>query len=127
MNYRIGEFIGPFSVLHHDERSYIVTIDQDRIIKRYSTSQIRPFLEQTSLLDDSFAECKIEDRHEKMNKKPDEPEFDGDNVQMNVDEQSYGEQSIADDNDNVNKDCDQEITKTRDFLEQTDNMIKKFK
>ena len=79
------------------------------------------------MLDDSITERKIEDRHEKMNKEPDEPdepEYDGDNVQMNVDQQSYGEQSITDDSDNVNKDCDQEITKAREILEQTDGMMK---
>ena len=38
--------------------------------------------------------------------------------------QSYREQSITDDNDNVNKDCDQEITKAREILEQMDSMMK---
>ena len=45
-----------------------------------------------------------------MNKKPDEPdepEHDWENIQMNVEQQSYGEQSITDDSDNANKDCDQ--------------------
>ena len=59
-----------------------------------------------------------------MNKEPDEPEYDGYNVQMNIDQQSYGEQSITDDSDNVNKDCDQEITRAREILEQTDSMMK---
>ena len=124
---RIGEFIGPFTVLHHDESSKIVAIYQKGVIKRYSTSQIRLFLEQPSMHGDSIRECKIEDRQEKMNKEPDEPdepEYDGDNVQMNVEQQSYGEQSITDDRDNVNKDCDQEITKAREILEQKDGMMK---
>ena len=37
---------------------------------------------------------------------PDEPEYDGYSVQMNVNQQTYGEQSITDDIGNVNKDCD---------------------
>ena len=39
--------------------------------------------------DDSITERKIEDRHGKMNKEhdePDEPEYDGDNVQMNIEQ-----------------------------------------
>ena len=73
MNNRIGEFIGPFTVLHHDERSKIVAIDYDGAIKRYSTSHTRPFLEQYSMLDDFIAERMIEDRHDKTYKEPDEP------------------------------------------------------
>ena len=44
---------------------------------------------------------------------------------MNVDQKSYGEQSITDDSDNVIKSCDQEITKAREILEQKENMMKK--
>ena len=47
----------------------------------------------------------------KTDKGSDEPEFDGDNVQLNVDQQSYGEQSITDNRENVTKNCDREITK----------------
>ena len=64
-----------------------MSIDQDRVIKRYSTSQIIPFLEQPSILDNSITERKIKDSRVKMNKEPDEPdesEYDGDNVQINV-------------------------------------------
>ena len=114
MSNRIGEFIGPFTVLHHDERSRIVFIDQDGVIKRYSASQIRPFLEQPSMLDDFITERKIENRQDKTDKDPNEPEFDGVNAQLNVDQQSYGEQSITDDSDDVTKSCDQEITKARE-------------
>ena len=39
VNYGIGEFIEPFTVLHHDERSYIAALDQDGVVKLYSTSQ----------------------------------------------------------------------------------------
>ena len=59
------------------------------------------------MLDDSITERKIEDRHDRTDKEPDEPEFNGDTVQLNVDQQSYGEQSITDDNENVTKNCDQ--------------------
>ena len=41
---------------------------------------------------------------------PDEIEFDGDNVQLNVNQQLYREQLIIDDSDNVTKNCDREIT-----------------
>ena len=88
VNSGIGELIGPFTATHHYERFKIVAIDQDGVIKRYYTSHIRPFLEQPSMLDDSIPERKIEDRHEEVNKGPDEPgepEYNGDNVQMNVD------------------------------------------
>ena len=71
------------------------------------------------MLEDSITERKIEDRHEKMNKEPDEPdepEYGVNNVQMNVDLQSYGEQSINDDSDNVNMDCNLEIRKTHEIL-----------
>ena len=80
--------IWPFTILNHDERSNIIAIDQDGAIKRYYTSQIRPFFEQPSMLDDSFSERKIEDRLEKMKKeldKPGEAEYDGNNFQMCVD------------------------------------------
>ena len=107
VNSRMGEFIAPFTVLHQDKRSKIVAIDQDRVIKRYSTSQIRPFLEQPSVLDDYIKERKIEDTHNKTNYDLDEPELDEDNIQLNVDQQLYGEQSIADNSDNVTKNCDQ--------------------
>ena len=84
MSNRIGEFIGSFTVLHHDERCKSFAIDQNGVIKRYSTSQIGPFLERTSMLDDSIKERKMEDRDEKTDKGPDEPEFDRENVQLNV-------------------------------------------
>ena len=78
------------------------------------------------MIDDSITEFKIEDNQVKMNMEsdePDEPEYDGDNVKMSVDQQSHGEQSTTDDNENVNKDCDKEITKVRLILEQTDRMM----
>ena len=56
VNNRIGEFIGPFTLLHHDDRSKTVAIDQDGVIKRYYASQIITFLEQPSMLDDSITE-----------------------------------------------------------------------
>ena len=65
----IGEIIGPFTVLHHDERSKIVAIDQAGMIKRYSSSQIRPFVEEQSALGDTIRDRDIEDRYQKTNKK----------------------------------------------------------
>ena len=44
VNNRMGEFIGAFTVPHHDERSKIVAIYQDVAIKRYSISQMKSFL-----------------------------------------------------------------------------------
>ena len=88
MKGHIEEFIGPFTVPHHNERSKIVAKDQDGVIKRYSTSQIRPFLEQLSMLDDSITERKLEDRNSQTDKDPDEPEYEDSNVQLNVDNSS---------------------------------------
>ena len=85
VNSHIREFIRQFTVLHHYERSKIVAIDQDEAIKRYSISQIRPLLEQPSMLDDSITECQIEDRRDRTDKYPDEPEVHDDNVLLNFD------------------------------------------
>ena len=41
--------------------SKIVAIDQEKAIKRYSTSLTRQFLKQPFMLDDSITERKIED------------------------------------------------------------------
>ena len=92
LNNLIGEFIGPFTVQHHDERSKTVSTAQDGVIKRYSTFQIRPFLEKPSMLDDSFTERKIEERQDKTDNYREEAEFDADNEQLNIDQQSYREQ-----------------------------------
>ena len=43
---------------------------------------------------------------------------------MNVDQKLYEEQAITDDSDNVTKNCDQEITKAREILEQPESMMK---
>ena len=119
MGNHVGEFIGQLTALHRDERYKIVAIDQDRATQQYSTSQTRPFLEHPSIIGDCITGRKIEDRHEKVKTEPDEtdePEYDWAYVQMNVNQQSYGEQSITDDSDNVNKDFDQEITKGHEIL-----------
>ena len=62
------------------------------------------------MLDYSITERKIEDRRDRTNREPDEPEFDGENVELNVNQQSYGEQSITNDSYDVTKNCEQEIT-----------------
>ena len=69
------------------------------------------------MLDDSSTERNIEYQHVRTDNDPDEPEFDGGNVQLNVDQQSYEEQSFTDNSVNVTKNCDQEITKARKILE----------
>ena len=111
MKNRIGDFIEQFTVSHLDESSRIVSIYQFGVIKRHSTSQIRSFLEQPSIFDDSITERKVEGQHVKTENDPDEPEFDGENVRLNNGQHSYGEKSISDDSDNVTENCDQEITK----------------
>ena len=55
------------------------------------------------MLYDSITERKIEDWHVKTKNDPYEPQFDGGNVQLNVEQQSYEEQSIIDDNDSVTR------------------------
>ena len=56
---------------------------------------------------------------------PDKPELDGESVQLNVDQQSCGKQSIIGYSDNVTKNYDEEITKnTREILEQTESIMK---
>ena len=98
---RIDELIGPFTKIHHDERSKIVSIDQNGITKWYSSSQIRPFIEQPSELDDAIAERSIEDNRKQTQQDKGEPLQHEENVQLNVDPQSYGEHSVIDDCDSV--------------------------
>ena len=124
VNSRVDQFIRPFSILHHDERSRFVARDQKGFIKRYSLSQIRAFPERFSMLDDRMTKRKFEDGHEKKIKDPDEPQYDSDNVKLNVEKQSYGDQSITDDCDNVSKTRDLEITKARETPGQTENVMK---
>ena len=76
------------------------------------------------MLDDSIIERKMEDYHFKTHNELEEPEHDGDNVQLNVDQQSYGEKSVTDDSDNVIKNSEQEITKVPEILEQTESIMK---
>ena len=59
-------------VSHHLTK--IVAIDQDGVIKHYSTSQIRTFVEQSSMIADSITTHNIEDHHEKTYMDADEPE-----------------------------------------------------
>ena len=69
------------------------------------------------MFDDCITQRKVEDCHERTEKDPCEPEFDDDNVQLNVDQQLYGEQSITDDSDNITKTRDKEITKACEIIE----------
>ena len=84
MDTKIGEFTVPFVVLYCDERSKLVPIDQNGVIKRYSSSQIRSYVEQTSMLDDSIKERKIKYCNLETKTDRDEPEYDCENVQLNV-------------------------------------------
>ena len=59
----------------------------------------------------------------KKDNNPDEPETDSGNVQLNIEQQSYGEQSITEGSDNLMKNRDQEIIKGRETLEQTESMM----
>ena len=65
-----------------------------------------------------------QDEHDKIDKDVDESEFGGDSLQLNVGQQSFGEQSITDDSHNVTNNCDQEVSKAREILEETENMMK---
>ena len=46
------------------------------------------------------------------------------NVQPNADSQSYGEHSVTDDNDNVQKECNARILRAREILLQADEIMK---
>ena len=89
VNIRIGEFISLFTIVHHEERSKIIAIYHDGVIKRYFSEQIKPFLKQPSMLDEFIAKRKIEDRYDAPDQKKDEPLLGGDNVQLNIELQSY--------------------------------------
>ena len=70
------------------------------------------------MLKESITERRIEDRHVKTDNEPNEPKCDGDNVQLNFTLQSYEEQLIIDDSDNVIMSSDREFTKARETSEQ---------
>ena len=123
MNSRKVEFIGPFTVPHHDERSKIIGIDHDGVIKQYSTSQIRPFIAQPSVLDDAITERDIGDRHSEAIPKEDEPIYDEKKIQVNVNSQLYDERSISDDSDNVQKIRNKDVARAREIVKHTDKMI----
>ena len=76
------------------------------------------------MTEDSITEREIGDWLDKIHKEPDEPELDSDRVQLKIDQSSYGEQSITDDSGSVNKNCDDEVTKIREILEQKERMVK---
>ena len=63
------------------------------------------------MIDDTITEHRIEDLNVKKDRDPDEPEYDGVNIKLNIDKKSYREQSITDDRNIANKNCDQKITK----------------
>ena len=63
------------------------------------------------MLDDSITELLVEDRNVKTDNDPDKPEYDSENVQLNVNQQSYGEQQVTDDISNMTKNRFQKITR----------------
>ena len=65
------------------------------------------------MLDDSTIERKIEDRSVKASQCPSEPKLVSENVQLNVDQHSYGEQAVTDNSNNVPKNCYRKITMQR--------------
>ena len=76
------------------------------------------------MLDDSSIKLKIEDRYVKMEKDPDEPECDGDNIQLHADQLSYREQRFTDDSENVTKNYDQKSLWNREVFEQIQGMMR---
>ena len=123
VNSRIVEFIGPYTVPHHDERSKIVGTDHDGVIKRYSTSQAQSFEAQPSVLYDAITEREIGDRHSEGTPKDGKPTYDEKKIQLNVNSQPYGEQSISADSDNVQKIREKEVAKATEIFKQTDEII----
>ena len=59
--------------------------------------------------DDSITERYIKYRQGKTGRDPDVLEFDGDNVQLNVDLNSYGEQLNTEESNNETKNCNKKI------------------
>ena len=59
MNIRVGELIRPFIVLSHNESSKIAAVHQNKVIKGYFASDIRPYQEKTSTLDDALTEPRV--------------------------------------------------------------------
>ena len=45
-------------------------------------------------------------------------------MQLSVDLQSYGEHSVTDDSDTIQKECNKEISRAREILRQTDEIMK---
>ena len=76
------------------------------------------------MLDDSTIKRKIEYRYVKTKNDPDEPEWGGDNIQLNFDQLSYREQPFTDDSESVTKNCDQKSLGHEEVLEQTQGMMR---
>ena len=56
VNNRTGKFVGLFTMFRHNELSSFATIDQNGVIKKYFTSQIRLFIQKPSVLDDDIVD-----------------------------------------------------------------------
>ena len=82
-------------------------------------------MEQPSVLEDTIKDRDIEDRYNEAHIEDEEPIHWGENVQSNIDSQSYGEHSVTNDSDNVRKEYDDEINKARSILQQTDEIMRR--
>ena len=60
VNNRIGEFIGPFPVLAYEPHSKIVVVNQNGEKKRYTTAQIRPYIPEPDVVQDSITELNMQ-------------------------------------------------------------------
>ena len=60
-----------------------------------------------------------------MEKDSNGPEYDGDNVQLNVDQQLHGKKSITYDSNNMTTTRGQEIIKAQKIVERTESMMRR--
>ena len=69
------------------------------------------------MLDDSITERKIKYPNVRTDNDPDEAEYDDDNIQLNIDQQSYRKPPLANDSEIVIKNYDQKIAWASDILD----------
>ena len=93
------------------------------MIKRYSSSQIKPFVKLSSVIDDTIADHDIKDCHNEAHQDKDESLHDEENMQRKTDSQFCGEHSITDNKNNAKDECATEISTAREILRQTDEIM----
>ena len=64
----MGELVELYMILHHDEDSKTAAIDDDGVIRSYSSAQIRPFPEQPSAVKDVIVDREIKNWHKEIAK-----------------------------------------------------------